>query len=125
MRNGYRVITLCISTLASAPWFPTQAEELLPKDYSPTDRAAIRTVRLKNEGGDNYSIVVAIANRSNDPFNANFACTVFDKSGAAFGSAAGAASGVPPKQEVAAETATFSGGASKAVCRIEFTVPTE
>jgi hypothetical protein len=98
------------------------AQQLTPKDYSPTDEAAIRTISIKGSGRHHY-IVVAVANRGKEPFNSNFACTLLDKQGNAFATASGTAQAVPPGQEVVAESMSFEHDAAGAACRIQLIVP--
>lgn len=100
------------------------AEELSPKDYSPSDTAAIRTLSIKQEG-KYRNILVAIANRSDAPFNANFSCTLIDQAGGVFDTVSGSANAVPPGQEIVAKTTSFQQTAKSAACRIEFTIPSK
>lgn len=114
-----KAIVLISSLLAS----PTLAGDLTPRDYSPTDEAAIRTITIKRDPGYNI-VVVGIANRSSAPFDVNYSCTLMDESGDAFGTTDGAANTVPPSQEVVSESISFPEEAASAACRIEFTTPT-
>lgn len=115
---------LQVATILAAQVHVTVAQELEPRDYSPTTSAAIRVVRLKDIGSGSWRATVAIANRSADPFDANFDCTLFDKEGQPFDNAGGAATAVPPGQEIVAQTSSFSQKPQKVACRIEFTNPT-
>ena len=99
------------------------AQVLEPKDYSPTEDATIRTVRLKDKGSGHYSAMVAIANRSSEPFNTNYQCTLFDAAGTPYDSAGGSAQAVPPGQEVSSQSDSFTPKPAKVACRIEFTIP--
>ncbi|NEJ10486.1 hypothetical protein GR238_34570 [Rhizobium leguminosarum] len=108
-----------IATLAGQ----VAAQVLEPKDYSPTEDATIRTVRLKDRGSGHYSAMVAIANRSSQPFNTNYDCTLFDAAGTPYDNAGGSAQAVPPGQEVSSQTSSFSPKPAKVACRIEFVVP--
>lgn len=99
------------------------AQILEPKDYSPTDDATIRTVRLKDRGSGHYSAMVAIANRSSKPFSTNYDCTLFDATGTPYDNAGGNAQSVPPGQEVSSQSSSFTPKPAKVVCRIEFVVP--
>lgn len=99
------------------------AQVLEPQDYSPTDTATIRTVRLKDRGSGHYSAMVAIANRSGKPFNTNYDCTLFDAAGTPYDNAGGNAQSVPPGQEVSSQSSSFTPKPAKVVCRIEFVVP--
>jgi hypothetical protein len=114
---------MAVLALASAGG-AAYAQALEPRDYSPTEDAAIRVLRLKPAGGDAWRASVAIANRSSSPFNTNFDCTLFDKDGQPFDNAGGAATAVPPGQEIVAQTSSFSPKPQKVACRIEFTTPT-
>lgn len=94
------------------------AQELLPVDYSAFEEGSIKTIRIDGDG-KHKRVVVAIANHSPKPFNANFACSTFDVSGAPWDTIGGAARSVPPHQEVTAKSMSFMGDPSKVVCRIE------
>jgi hypothetical protein len=114
-----KLLAVFLCLLAS----PTAAGELTPRDYSPTETASIRTIAIKRDPGFNV-VVVGIANRSAMPFDANYACTLMDAAGRAFGTTGGSANTVPPSQEVVSESISFPEEAAGAACRIEFTTPT-
>jgi hypothetical protein len=94
-----------------------------PSDYSPTGEAVIKTIRIESAGRSSRRVVVAVGNRSGEAFNANFACTLFDKAGDPVDAASGSIQGVPPGQEAVGKSISFEGDADAATCRIEFTVP--
>lgn len=95
------------------------AQDMTPTDYSFTDGAAIKTLRVKVVSKKRSVVVVSIANRADKPFNANYACTLFDAKNSILGVTNGAANAVPPRQEVASESISFDEPVVKAACRIE------
>jgi hypothetical protein len=95
------------------------AQDLRPSDYSFADGAAIKTLKIKAVSKKRSVIVVAIGNRGDTPFNANYACTIFDADNKIIGTTNGAANAVPPQQEVASESISFDEPAANATCRIE------
>lgn len=98
------------------------AQELAaPSDYSPTEAAAIRTIRIEKDGSY-QQVVVAVANRSKEPFNANFSCSLLDKAGNLVDETSGSAQAVPPGQEIVAKSMSFRSKIDKAACRIQFTI---
>ncbi|MCZ7501265.1 hypothetical protein [Agrobacterium sp. ST15.13.015] len=100
------------------------AQDFRPTDYSFTDGAAIKTLKVKAISKNRSVIIVSIANRADTPFNANYACTLFDAHDKIIGATNGAANAVPPQQEIASESISFDDLAVKATCRIESIVAT-
>lgn len=111
-----------VATLLGWTATPAAARELAaPSDYSPTDSASIRTIRIEKDGSY-HQVVVAVANRSKEPFNANFSCSLLDKTGSLIDETSGSAQAVPPGQEIVAKSMTFKTKIDKAACRIQFTI---
>jgi len=105
---------------------PTVAlvQDTNPSGFSFTDGAAIKALKIKSVSKKRNVVVVSIENRTDKPFNANYACTLFDANNGILGVTNGAANAVPPRQEVASESISFDEAAVQTTCRIESIVET-
>jgi hypothetical protein len=109
-----KMIVAAMTMIASA----AAAGEFKPADYSADDDAVIKTIRIEKDGKYRH-VVVAIANRSSKPFNANYGCTLLNGDGQPFDQTGGNANTVPPGQEVISKSISFQVDAAGAACRIE------
>ena len=95
------------------------AEEFVPRDYSPTETIAIRTLGVKEGKSFGSRVQVAIANRSAGPVDVVYSCSVFNAAGDPIRDVSGMENAVPPGQEVASSTnTTFDGAWGKVACRV-------
>ncbi|MFD1328267.1 hypothetical protein [Mycoplana ramosa] len=115
------MLRFTISGIAAILCSNAVAGEFFPSDYSPNEDAVIKTLRIEKDGSYRQ-VVVAIANRSSKPFNANYGCTLLDSAGSPFDATGGAVNAVPPGQEVISKTISFQADAAGAACRIELVI---
>lgn len=109
------VLAAFLATIGTAA-----AQDLEPRDYSPFDEVAIRTIGIKPASMGRSAVSIAVANRADRPFDVMAECSIFDDSGQPVASASAFVLAVPPRQEVfdTALTRSFSAKPAKVACRV-------
>jgi hypothetical protein len=108
---------LWLSVAVGLAAFPSIAQDLEPKDYSPTAEIPLRLVSV-GDGPIGSRIVMEVGNRTSSPVTAFIACSLYGADKSAIGSDSTIVEMVPPQSEVAHQLDSFTGGVASASCRI-------
>lgn len=96
---------------------PVAAQEMGPKDYSPSEEVPIKVSGV-SKGPIGSRFLVSIGNRTTSAVTVQAECSMYDKAGDALGSEAALIQAVPPKSEAVKEVNSFTKGAKAVFCRV-------